>query len=140
MNTYQKTISLMAAMSTVGASSFIGESPVSSFLRMSDDMNDWTAEGEAGSWGICVIGFTVFIMTYLFVVVALFHDVLGKIKEYSGLIEDDKDQLTRLGFNIEDADFLQALENRLKGVKEDEGADDQLIGEAMKLTSAEYSA
>ena len=122
MKTFNKALSLMS-LATVGASSFLGESPVDSFLRMSPNLNDWDRDSGI-SWIACVIGFCIFIVTYLFVVVALFHDVLSKIREYAELIEDDKKTLKSMDYNIENPDFLKALDNRIKGIKEDEGADD----------------
>ena len=87
MKTYNKALSLFASLATVGASSFIGESPVESFLKVSSNKNGWS---DDASWAGCVLGFTIFIVTYLFVVVAIFYDVLSKIREYSEMIEDDK--------------------------------------------------
>ena len=123
----------MASMAA--ASSFIGETPVESFLYISSNKNQW---GDDASWAGAVLGFTIFIVTYLFVVVAIFYDAISKIREYSEMIEDDKQSLARLNYDINNEDFLKALDNRIRGIKEEEGADDQLIAEAMKLESAQY--
>ena len=79
------------------------------------------------------IGLAVFGVAYLFVIVAIFYDLRYKISEYNEFIEDDLGRLRRMNYNIDDPDFKKALQNRLDGVKEEEGADDQLIEEAKKL-------
>ena len=135
MKTFNQALCLFASLASVGANSFIGETPVESFLKMSSNKNAWA---DDASWAGCVLGFTIFIVTYLFVVVAIFYDVLSKIREYSERIEDDKQTLARMNFDINNVDFLKALDNRIKGIKEEDGADDQLIAEAMKLESNQY--
>ena len=43
-----------------------------------------------------------------------------------------------MNFDITSEDFIKSLDNRIKGIKEEEGADDQLIAEAMKLEENQY--
>ena len=140
MKTSQALCLLASLLASANANgSFISESPTASFLRVSSNKNDWDYDGKSTSWAICVIGYAVFIVTYLFVVVALFYDVTSKIREYSEMIEDDKVTLQRMNFDINNVDFLKSLENRINGIKEEEGADDQLLGEAAKLEQSQYS-
>ena len=82
-----KALSVCLMASMAAANSFIGETSVESFLRMSSNKNEW---GGDASWAGAVLGFTVFIVTYLFVVVAILYDAISKIREYSEMIEDDK--------------------------------------------------
>ena len=138
MKFYQRALCLLASLALVSAESFYGESPVESFLRMSSNKNSWDFPGQEASWAVCIIFYAIYIVTYLFVVVAIFYDVMSKLREYSEMIEDDKVTLQRLNYDINNPDFLQALNNRLRGIKDEHSGDDQLISEAMKLEKSQY--
>ena len=96
-NTY---ISLAIAMmlNMVEANSFKGDSPLASFENMSDNKNAWDYD-KNGSTAGAVIGFTVFGVAYVFVIIMLMLDVTNKIKEYSEEIENDKIALSELSFD-----------------------------------------
>ena len=118
-----KSIIALCSIALTSAASFDSESPESSFLRQSSNKNAWDYDNKH-SWAVCILGYTVFIVTYLFVVVAILYDAISKIREYTEMIEDDKKTLENMNYDTKDPDFILALENRLKGIKEEDGADD----------------
>ena len=52
----------------------------------SDDNNPWTGTSTAGA----VIGFTVFALTYIYVIIYIFYDIHQNKDKYTKLVEDDK--------------------------------------------------
>ena len=67
---------------------------------MSSDKNGWDYNKDDASFAGCVIGFVLFAIAYVFVIIALMHDIMTKLSEYDVDIEDAKRQLKELGFDI----------------------------------------
>ena len=86
------------ALNMVHASSFKGSSPDESFHNMSENKNAWDYDKDASTAG-AIIGFVVFGIAYIFVIVTLMIDVTSKIQEYTDLIEDDKHELASMDFD-----------------------------------------
>ena len=101
-------------MNMAQANSFRGESPDESFFGMSSNKNAWDYNKDASFAG-CVVGFVIFAIAYVFVIIALMHDIMSKLKEYDQDIEDDKRQLKELGFDIHSEECEEQLAMRLSG-------------------------
>ena len=129
----------IAALMIVGAVSLVngndGTSKIESFYKQSDSQNELGSKGKTA----LIIGFGVFGLFYLYTVVYIFYDLFSNIKMYGEMIEEDKKTLKyELNVDPDNADFQDKLNDRLKGIKEEEGGDDQLLGEASKLNQGEY--
>ena len=84
------------------------------------------------------MGFTVFALAYLYTVFAIIVDIRKRAEDYDEKIADAQQQMLDLGMQSKMADINAALQLRLKGISEDDGADDQLMGEAMKLSDSQF--
>ena len=84
----------------VQAAGFRGESPLATWENQSSNKNDWTYDANASYAGM-IIGFSIFGVAYIFVVVALMHDIFTKMSEYDYDIEEDLKQLKALGYDVE---------------------------------------
>ena len=121
-------------MSTYAAY-FVTSSPRSSFQGMSEDMNAWSDSGIVGA----TLGYAAFGAAYLFTVAAIFMDMDARGKLYDEMIKDDLAQLRSLGLENKMNEYEAELKISLAGKKEETSGDDMLMGEAAKLTSAQYS-
>ena len=130
-------MALALLLNMVQSSSFKGESPDASFENQSSNKNDWTYDPNASYAGF-VIGFSVFGVAYIFVIVALMHDIMTKLSDYDDEIKEDLKYLKELGYDIESDECRLQLEMRLSGEKADSVLDDQLLAAAMTVDSAEY--
>ena len=83
-------------------------------------------------------GMAVFGIGFIIVIIAIFVDMRKDGIKYDAEIRDDLDKLKKMGLEDKIPEFKAELAIRLKGKKEDEGVDDQLFGEAFKLTPAQY--
>ena len=83
-------MALALLLNMVQSSSFKGESPDASFENQSSNKNDWTYDPNASYVGF-VIGFSVFGVAYIFVIVALMHDIMTKLSDYDDEIKEDLD-------------------------------------------------
>ena len=110
--------------------------PASMIFVQSENWQNWESRYPVGS----IIGFTAWGLFFAVTVVLIFYDMYQKYKEYKDMVEDDVSVLrTTLGVSENRWDDIQKeLETRLRGGIKEEGGDDQLLGEAMKLTKAEY--
>ena len=110
-------------------------SPRASFYLMSEDLNGWT-QIEAI---LAIVGFVIFFGMYAFTVIYIFVDTYRRGVEYEELIENDKQTMTSLGMNYTtDDEFLQGLKDKIAGTKREDQGDDQLFGQASKLTEAQW--
>ena len=123
------------AVLIVGASAqYTGLSPKESFAVQSADMNAWSSTGEVGA----ILGFITFGVLFLFTVVSIFYDNSQRSKAYDEMIEDDLQEMKRLGMDKDMAEIKKELAVRLSGQKVEYSGDDQLLGEAVKLTHEQY--
>ena len=85
----------------------------------------------------CIIGFLVFGVSYIYVVGYIFYDINESKKNYTNLVEEDKDTIRQLQVS---KDTLEEWENelalRLAGKSGDDKTDDQLYGSAAALTKS----
>ena len=91
-----KVIVLQAlfALSVINAQVYKGSTKAESFERMSPpEGNDWTGASKAGA----VIGFVVFGLAYLSVILAIFHDIRKSGNNYDNMIAEDKIKMAELG-------------------------------------------
>jgi len=73
---------------------------------------------------------------YLFTIVSIIIDIFKRQAEYEADVEADKTRLTELGIDVLSLDA--ELQKRLSVQEGTENADDQLLGEAAKLTQGQY--
>ena len=73
---------------------------------------------------------------YLFTIVSIIIDIFKRQAEYEAVVEADKTRLTELGIDVLSLDA--ELQKRLSVQEGTENADDQLLGEAAKLTQGQY--
>lgn len=138
MKTAQILLATALLLSAVDAQAFKGKSPEISFggANMSPiEGNDWKDSSRAGVG----LGFSVFGLAYFYSVLQIFIDIDKRGKSYDSDIEEDLKKINELGLGSRMSEFKAELDVRLSGSKVDSGADDQLIGEAIKLTESQYS-
>ena len=135
MKTTQILLVAALFLSVIDAQVFKGESPRASFeVQSSPDGNDWKGRSQVGVG----LGFSVFGIAYLYTIIQIFIDINKRGKSYEKDIDDDMSQIKTLGLMPRMAEFDAELAIRLSGAAVDNTGDDQLIGEAMKLTQAQY--
>ena len=83
-----------------------------------------------------VLGFGVFFIAYVYTVIQIFVSIAADKLKYEEDIKDDKVSIESLGLKVED--FAEDLKIRLAGEKNEDLGDDQLMGEASKLTAKDY--
>ena len=71
-------------------------------------------------------------------IIWIFYDISKTSAMYDNLIEEDKVKLQELGMKHEN--LQEELDIRLNGGKEEDLGDDQLYGEAARLSEAEWKA
>ena len=136
MKTAQILLATALLLSAVDAQAFKGKSPEASFANMSPiEGNDWKDSSRAGVG----LGFSVFVLAYFYSVLQIFIDIDKRGKSYDKDIEQDLAKINELGLGSRMSEYKVELDIRLSGAKVDSGADDQLIGEAIKLTADQYS-
>ena len=111
-----------------------GSSPKESFYKMNDDVNEWTGSGQVGA----ILGFGIFGIMYLYAIVMIFMDIRKNDKHYTALLEEANTQMSQLGIDRHSAEMKEQLALRLAGKIQDNSADDQLLGEAMKVSPEVY--
>lgn len=120
----------------LGASAqFTGQSPKGSFAVQSADLNQWSSTGEVGA----LLGFITFGVLLLFTIVSIFYDNSQRSKAYDELIAEDLTQISMLGLDKNMAEIKKELAIRLSGAKIEISGDDQLMGEAAKMTQDQYN-
>ena len=73
---------------------------------------------------------------YLFTIVRIILDIFKRQGDYEKDVEEDKRKLTDLGIDVLGLD--RELQERLTKKGQDDGADDQLLGEASKLQVGQF--
>ena len=131
-------LALAAAAETAeSASTFRGSTPFKSWETNSPDNNPWSGGATAGA----IIGFSLFGVSYIFVVIYIFMDINKSKKEYQEMVEEDKNTIKQLNVSANTlAEWEHDLALRLAGKAADDKADDQLFGAAATLTKGEYEA
>ena len=69
----------------------------------------------------------------------VFHDIAKRLKQYEEVIADDKAAMSQLGMDKFMPELEAELATRLSGRVVEDTGDDQLMGEAAKLSTTEYS-
>lgn len=79
---------MMAAlvMAQDEASIFRGSTPVESWMKNSPNNNPWDGTMTAGAF----IGFILFGLSYIYVVIYIFYDINRSKHQYIEMIEEDK--------------------------------------------------
>merc|ERR1712070_177542 len=116
-------------------STFRGISPFASWETMSPDNNPWSTGATAGA----IVGFSVFALSYLYVVVYIFYDINRSKISYAEQVEEDLDTIKKL--NVPPnmwAEWQAELAAKLEGKNLEDKADDQLFGAAANLSPAEW--
>ena len=93
--------------------------------------NDWGSRSQAGA----IIGFGVFGFAYLATVISIILDIRKSGNNYDQMIAEDISTINNLGLSSRMSEFEAELAIRLSGVKKEDTGDDQLMGEAQKLTA-----
>merc|ERR1711967_169907 len=95
---------------------------------------EWKPKNKAGA----ILGFAVFGVAYLIVIVMIFIDIKKRDEMYNGDIAEDMAKMKELGLDRRMEEFNAELALRLAGTKKEDGADDQLIESAKVLTADQY--
>tara|TARA_B110000285_G_C15135193_1_gene626352 strand:+ start:96 stop:533 length:438 start_codon:yes stop_codon:yes gene_type:complete len=112
---------------------FQGCSPMNSFKIKSTNYGlIWSGSSQFGA----IVGFALFGIMYLFTIVSIIIDIFKRQAEYEAEVEADKTKLTELGIDVLSLDA--ELQKRLNVTEVVANADDQLLGEASKLTVGQY--
>ena len=126
---------LAALLALANAAVYNGVSPPESFKNMSPaDGNDWGNRSKVGA----ALGFIVFGCAYLATVVAIFLDIKKSGANYDDMIKEDIQEIKSLGLSGKLSEFEAELAIRLSGNTKDASVDDQLLGEALKLSYDQY--
>ena len=117
------------------ASVFRGMTPKAGWVYQSPNNNPWTDTDTAGA----AIGFIVFGLSYIYVVIYIFYDINRSKNSYMELVEEDKNIINQLNVppNMR-AEWETELALRLAGKTGDDKLDDQLFGAAANLSPAEF--
>jgi len=117
------------------ASVFRGMTPMSSWGNQSPNNNPWTGTSTAGA----AVGFIVFGLSYIYVVVYIFFDINRSKNEYAEMVEEDKNIINNLNVppNMRE-EWERDLALRLEGKSGEDKLDDQLFGAAATLQPAEF--
>ena len=109
------------------ASVFRGFTPMSSWGNQSPNNNPWDGTNTAGA----AIGFIVFGLSYIYVVVYIFFDINRSKNEYLEMVEEDKNIINNLNVppNMRE-EWERDLALRLEGKSGEDKLDDQLFGAA----------
>lgn len=71
----------------------------------------------------------------MFAVVMIVVDMRKRKQMYEDLIQDDLAQMSRLGLDNRKNELEKELQERLAGIKDDTGVDDQLVTKALELST-----
>ena len=114
---------------------FRGSTPLQSFKRNSPNNNPWDDSMTAGAF----IGFIIFGISYVYVVISIFYDINKSKHEYMELIEEDLAIIQQLNIsqNMKE-EWANDLVLRIEGKVKDENLDDQLFGAAATMPESEY--
>ena len=85
-----------------------------------------------------MVGFGIFGLAFVYTIIMIALDIKKSGDDYEQLIANDLAQMASLGLDRKMGEIQAALEERLAGHKQDDGLDDKLMGEAVKLTEAQY--
>ena len=114
-------LAAVMAEEDVEQSIYRGMSPKSSFDRNSPNNNPWTDTMTAGAF----IGFIIFGISYIYVVIYIFYDINRSKHEYMELVEEDKSIINQLGVSSGmKAEWEAELALRLSGKVKDDSLDD----------------
>ena len=101
---------------------------------MNEDLNEWSSGGTVGA----IIGFAIFGIMYLYAIVMIFLDIKKNDEKYTELLADAHHEMSKLDMDKNSDEMKTGLANRLAGKILDGSADDQLLGEAMKVSPEVY--
>ena len=108
-----------------------------SHMNMSPNYQNWDERYAFGAFA----GFILWGLAFVSTVGIVFHDINKRMNEYSEKVENDKYTLRQLDIGAARMSEIEAeLEIRLIGKEIEAQGDDQLLGEAAKLSEAEYRA
>ena len=93
--------------------------------------------GEVGKMGV-IFGFVVFFLAYIITTIMIFIDMKARGAFYQGLIDEDLAKINAMGLDRKMTEWNAELAIRLTGKKEEAGADDQLITNALALGAEEF--
>ena len=114
-------LAAVMAEEDVEQSIYRGMTPKSSFDRNSPNNNPWTDTMTAGAF----IGFIIFGISYIYVVIYIFYDINRSKHEYMELVEEDKSIINQLGVSSGmKAEWEAELALRLSGKVKDDSLDD----------------
>ena len=80
----------------------------------------------------------MFGIAYLYAIVSIMMDINKSGKDYDRMIADDLSEIKMMGLSGRMAEFEAELTIRMSGAKANEGMDDQLLDEAMRLSTDQY--
>ena len=127
------SIIIACLLATVSGQAFIGVSPKASFYLQSEDNNTWE------NWSFsAIVGFAMLLVAFTYTVVMVFLDIKKNGENYDELIHNDLATMSQLGLDNKRGEIQKELEERLAGVKKEDGIDDQLLGEAAKMDSSKF--
>ena len=110
------------------------ESPKESFYIQSEDYAKWDNTGKVG----VILGFGAFAIAYVVTVIKIFIDIRKRYEFYSNKVAEDLETMKTLGMEKNMAEIQKDLTLRLQGREVEDAADDQLFGEAQKVTHDEF--
>ena len=125
-----------AAETEESASTFRGIMSKDAWMNnMSPNNNPWTDSSTAGA----IVGFAVFALSYLYVVVYIFYDINKSKNAYMEMVDEDKNTIRQLNVppNMLE-EWERDLNLRLTGKTGEEKNDDQLFGTAATLSPSEF--
>ena len=111
-------------------------SPDASFYVQSENLNKFDGTRTVGA----ILGFAAFGVAFMTTVVMIFIDINKRKNDYEEMIIDDKVEMTRLGMDSKMGELNEELKKKLAGVKDEDEGDDQLMGEASKLSPADFAS
>ena len=92
-----------------------------------------------------IAGFAIFAIMFIITIIMIFHDIKKRYDEYVILVEEDKVMIKELEKHFPDNERIKSeriraeeLARRLAGTKPEDKGDDQLLGEAVKLTASQW--
>ena len=85
-----------------------------------------------------IVGFIVFFIAYIVTTIMIFIDMKARGAFYQGLIDEDMAKISAMGLDRKLTEWNAELAIRLTGKKEESGADDQLITNALLLGAEEF--
>ena len=145
MNT-NKVLALAAAMlATVSAQKVTAETasvfrgktdPTNGWIgNLSENNNPWTTTQTTGA----VLGFTVFALTWSYVIIYIFYDINKSKNEYAELVEEDRATIRQLNVPKNMLEEWETdLAYKLAGKVKEGRLDDQLFGAAAELPASKY--